>query len=97
MRDGVLSLGQAEVLREDQITKVHSEPPAPDRDPLEVSNLHVRWHLQSDPLPLGAAEDWGAVVPVLVGLPCGVQNVGLVLICAAGSPLSSNPEESIRT
>ena len=64
MRDGVLGLGELEVVREDQIAEVNTEPPAPDGDPLEVPDLHVGGHLESDLLTVVPAQFGGAVVSV---------------------------------
>ena len=98
MGNGLLGLGQAETGGEDQTAEVDAELPAPDGDPLEVPDLHVGGHLESDGLSFVLAEDGGLGVPVLEVGSLGVQDEGFVVSWDnLWVSLSSNPEESVWT
>ena len=92
----IFGLGEVEVVREDQAAEVDTEPPAPDRDPLEVPDLHVCGHLEADLLTVEPTEDGGAVVSVSVDVSSDGKDVSFILVWVRRrTSLSPDPEESV--
>ena len=90
--------GEDEGSRKGQTAGVNTEFPNPYGDPLEVPDLHVGGHLESDGLSLVPAEFGGLFVPVLEVGSLGVQDEGFVVSWDnLWVSLSSNPEESVWT